>query len=153
MGDRTYVNLYVPAELAEQARPIIEEIEGLSHDEGEANYLYNFGFDQVNYGELRCLKDLQKEGIAYDSDWEAGGDYSKGSQSLRFTPAGEATVLVVYEADEGVSLDRLLPILDDHEQLKAVILEHQAATVPLSWENQVEYGKKYRALQLINPTD
>lgn len=151
MGDRTYVNLYVPAELAEQARPIIKESDGDPYDEGEANHLYNFGFDQVNYGELQCLDDLQKAGIAYDSDWDAGGTYEKGSQTLRFTPEGEAIVLTTYASDEGVPLNMLLPVLDDHEQLKAVILEHQAVTVPLPWSNQAEYGKKYRTLQLINP--
>lgn len=152
MGDRTYVTLTVPKELEAEARQIIElsgeESENDDHDDEWAT----FGFSEVNYGELSFLKNLQAAGIAYNSHWCAGSEYTEGTEYCRFTEEGELQLHTVYEDELGVSLHTLLPIIDDHEKLKAAIRLHERSTVPLPWENQVEYGKRFRAAQLINPT-
>lgn len=150
MGDRTYVNLYVPRELGPQARDLLD---GFSEDDERDTNLWWFSFEEVNYGELDRgdQQALIDAGIAYDMGWEAGSEYGAGTKSVRFTPDGELEVKEVYDENLGVYLDDLLKVIDDHEQLKAVILKHKERTVPRDWENQVEYGKLYLARQLIAP--
>lgn len=158
MGDRTSVTLYVPSALFAEAKKIVEEYDGkadeenvLPHPNIPENCAYFF-FEEVNYGELHCLPHLVAAGIAYDSDWASGDEYESGSEHVRFTPDGELKNSAVYLSDVGVSLLELLENLEDHEKLKNIILEHKERTVPLPWDNQVEYGKLYRTIQLIAPT-
>ena len=154
MGDRTYVSLYVPIELAEEARNIIDKSEeGPAADEGEARELAFFGFEQVNYGELHFLPDLKEAGIAYDGEWQAGSDYGSGVESLRFTSEGEAKVITVYDQDKGIAIQALLDIQDNHEALKQLIQKEAEGKIPLPWDNQVQYGKVYRLRQLIEPKE
>lgn len=156
MGDRTWVNLYVPSELADEARKIIEKRDGKPTEDcdGDAvdGSIHCFGFSEVNYGELDCLDDLQAAGIAYDSSWDDGGDYTSGTQSCRFTKDGEAVVKTLYDNSLGMDAHTLLANIENHDKLKELILAHIEEISVLPWDNQVDYGKTYRVRQLICPT-
>ena len=152
MGDRTYVSLHVPNEHAARVSEIAGKEYTKPEDENELDELTFYGFTEVNYGVLPFLKTLQQEGIAYDSEWNAGGEYGKGTEHCRFSEKGELEIKMVYDENLGVSLPALLEAIDDHEALKTIIRNHQAKTVPRSWDNQVQYGKRHRARRLIDPT-
>lgn len=155
MCDRTHVTLTVPKACSSDAERIMEE-EGYSFDEGpeelaDDRELYQFW--EVNYDTLPFLDALQAAGIAFDSEWGAGGDYSAGCESLRFTPEGEAQRIELFEGGENPSIHALMAVIDYPQQLRAFILEHKEATTPLPWDHQAEYGKLYRARQLIAPKE
>lgn len=153
MGDRTYVYLYVPAELFEQAKEI-----AIKHD-GEPNVenilddeVHYMGFEEVNYGELGCIKELQSAGIAYDMDWAKGSEYEEGVQYCRFTENGDLTLKTVVGSDYYIHPSVLETVIEEHNSLDAVkdfLKRHNEAVNPPSWDNQVEYGKMYRTKQLI----
>ena len=148
MGDRTTVTLTVPHDFAD----IVEEIDGANEREPstEGGLIY-LTYYEVNYGELRFLKKLKEQGIPYDSAWCDGDEYGSGTKSLRFTPEGEAIELELYDADANPEMHTLIGLIDDPVALRQYILDHQASRQVLPWDNQVEYGKIYRARQLINP--
>lgn len=153
MGDRTYVSLYIPTELLEQAMPIIEEGAGSPCDEGDASHvgLTFMGFEECNYGRLDCEEGLIEAGIPYTKRWDAGCEYTAGEEHVRFTADGELASLEVYDEGKGVCLGKLEEALaDDADPLAAVqalVASHRAATIPLPWDNQAEYGRRYVAAQ------
>lgn len=143
MGDRTYVSLTVLNEHAEQAEAIISNA---YDDPSEVNGDERFtvmGFEEVNYGTLKGLAELRKAGIAYDSAWGDGGDYTAGTESCRFTPTGEADVREIANDEINPDLDQLMALLDDPVKLVEHIKAHHAAVTPLGWEHQAEYGQLY----------
>ena len=153
MGDRTSVMLQVLRVDADRAREIIEPIEGEADQEDDpdgTSLLFDFHFNDVNYGNLNCLEDLQEAGIPHDSSWESGGDYGPGCQSCRFTDTGGMIVNSVAADEVGISTAILMPHIDDHEKLKALIREHHGKVSNLPWDNQEEYAALYRTLKLIH---
>ncbi len=161
MGDRTYVSLYIPTELVEQAMPIIEAGAGSPCDEeGDDQHITFLGFDECNYGILGCEEEMIEAGIPFTKRWDAGGSYTAGKGYVRFTNEGELVRFEVYAEDRGVPLDRLeealkqdgdadpiLRSLDALARVERLVASHRAATVPLPWDNQVEYGRRYVAAQ------
>lgn len=152
MGDRTYVSLYIPTELLEQAMPIIEEGAGSPCDEGDASHvgLTFMGFEECNYGRLDCEEELIDAGIPYTKRWDAGCEYTAGEEHVRFTEDGKLAHLEVYDEGKGVQLSHLEQALDAPFPLGAVyelVASHKANTIPLQWDNQVEYGRRYVAAQ------
>lgn len=153
MGDRTYVTLYVPAELFEKAKEIAimhdgEPCEGNSFND-EIHYM---GFEEVNYGELDCIEELQSAGIPYDMEWAKGSEYDEGVRYCRFTENGDLTLKEVYENDSYIHPSVLKKVIEEHNSLDAVkdfLKQHIESVKPPSWDNQVEYGKIYRTKQLI----
>ena len=153
MGDRTYVYLYVPAELFEQAKEIAIKHDGEPNEEDSLNdeVLY-MGFEEVNYGELGCIKELQSAGIAYDMDWAKGSEYEEGVQYCRFTETGDVTLKTINGSDYYIDPSVLEDVIKKHNSLDAVkdfLKRHNEAVNPPSWDNQVEYGKIYSTKQLI----
>lgn len=157
MGDRTYVSLYIPTELVEQAMPIIEEVAGLPCDEGDRHDQVTFlGFDECNYGTLGCEEELIAAGIPYTKRWDAGCEYTAGREHVRFTSEGELARFDVYDENRGVPLDELEKALERAEEgdpvfealaalgrVERLVARHKADTVPLPWDNQAEYGRRY----------
>jgi hypothetical protein len=130
MGDRTYVYLYVPAELFEQAKEIAIKHDGEPNEENILNdEVHYMGFEEVNYGELCCIKELQSAGIPYNMDWDEGSEYEEGVQYCRFTETGDLTLKTVSGSDYYIHPSVLGKVIEEH--------------------NSVEYGKIYRARQLI----
>lgn len=153
MGDRTYVCLYVPAELFEQAKEIAIKHDGEPDEVNTVDARIHFmGFEEVNYGELRCIKELQSAGIPYDMDWAEGSEYDEGVQYCRFTETGDLKLNTVSGSDYYIYPSVLEKVIEEHNSLDAVkdlLKRHHEAVDPPSWDNQVEYGKMYRARQLI----
>lgn len=149
MGDRVSVTLSVLTSQAQAAKAIIDDS---YQDEGMwLDYkLTYFVYEEVNYGNLPELKVLLEHGIAYESEWEAGGDFGKGAEQLRFTSEGEAVVMSVYESEQNPPMNELLAIIDKPEELRNYILKYKEVHTPLPWDNQEEYGKLYRAKKLLN---
>ena len=146
MGDRTTVTLTVPRDFADLVEKLDEANEREPSTEGNLTYLTYY---EVNYGELHFLKKLKEQGIPYDSAWCDGDEYGSGTKSLRFTPEGETIEMELY--DTHPDMHALVALIDDPVALRQYILNHQASRQVLPWDNQVEYGKIYRARQLIAP--
>ena len=150
MGDRTTVYLTVPASMKERAEAQFGSYTPI--DENAADVLegfHRFTFDEVNYGELPFLENLTSEGIPYDSDWCQGGEYGEGMESCRFIAAGGVVIKTVYACDANPSMQQLIARIDHPDMLRQFILEHQAHQKSLPWDNQEEYSKLYRMIQLI----
>lgn len=147
MGDRTSVILSVP----EQFKEIIEELDSHDHDWEGANNTHCFQYYEVNYGELDFLKELEARGIPYNSDWDAGSEYTAGSKYCRFTPEGSIDIKGVYDNDRNPSIDKLMGLIESPEKLIEFIQIHHEKISALPWDNQVEYGKLYLARKLIEP--
>ena len=147
MGDRTYVTLTIPSALADLALPLLDAYDDSGEDSGNRY----FTFLAVNYGELDFLPQLMEAGIPFNSEWASGNEYGAGCKSCRFTPEGELIIKEIY--DEGINPchTSLMSLIDSPSALRAYILAHDERITALPWDNQVEYGKLYRAKQLISP--
>lgn len=156
MFDRTYVTLYILKEHLVRVREILEchgvLHDALFHNMGVSPITAAFEFEDVNYGDLPFLDELQQEGIAYISYWEAGDKYGASKQVLRFTPEGEAIVKKLYDSEENPPLYELMEHLNNPDKLIKFIKDHHSTRQILPWDNQVEYGKKYRLMRTIGAT-
>ena len=146
MSDPTTVYLIVPVEHAATVEEMYSYFdESTSYSPG----YHMFRFLEINYGNLEHLDKLQALGIAYESSWESGDEYAPGTEYCRFTPEGECVISTVYNEDVNPGLLTLMDLLDKPEELIQYIKDHHARVTPIPRENQVEYGKIYAALQLI----
>lgn len=147
MGDRTTVTLSFLES---------QQDEALKHFDSEANEswldepLAYHRFEEVNYGTLDFLDKLKAAGIAYESEWDRGSEYGPGIKSVRFTADGEVVQKEVYNSECSIDVHDLMALLDKPEELKDLITSTHEAVSVLPWENQEEYGKLYRAKQLIS---
>lgn len=154
MGDRTTVTLTVLRSQADKAREIFEHGQNVDIDfELNGVEYVDFTFNGVNYGDLdrgtKWLTKLIENGIAFDSQWDAGSEYGPGVETARFTEEGGVERKEVSDSFVNPSLEQLMALIDDHAKLKEYIQNHFVEVTPLSWDNQEEYGKLYRARQLI----
>ena len=148
MGDRTSVCLTVLKEHAAEAERLFGDDE---HDHMSSDNVFtHFSFYEINYGELPCLDDLQKAGIAFDSSWDNGSEYGPGTDHCRFLADG--TVWRQSFSDDYInpSLQKCMELINNPDELKAYIVEHHDTVTPPSWEFQNVYGKLYRTKQLIS---
>lgn len=152
MGDRTSVTLTVLKEQALQAKAFFNgwEPDHTEEIKGSLPLVY-FNFFEVNYGDLPFLHALQAAGIAFDSEWDHGGDYTSGIDFCRFYPDGTVQRNDYSDEYKNPDLQRMMGLLDEPEALKAYILDHHKNVTPLPWDNQAVYGKIYQTKQLINP--
>lgn len=149
MGDRTTVTLsFLESQQDEALKHFDFEADEAWRDEP---FVYH-QFEEVNYGTLDFLDKLKASGIAYESEWDRGSEYGPGVKSVRFTADGDVVEKEVYQSECSIDVRDLMALLDKPEELKALITTTHKAVSLLSWENQEEYGKLYRAKQLINPT-
>ena len=146
MGDRTFVILTVLKKHAKAVAEIYKQEETTFHKDSKFSH---FEFEEVNYDELEELGKLEELGIAFNSDWTQGGDYKPGCRSCRFTPEGDIQQLELYEGEENPPIHELRQRLVKPLQLVEYIKQYDREHTPLPWDNQVEYGKRYRAKQLL----
>lgn len=147
MGDRTYVELFVLKEHAEEVKHYFGGFHYCNLDtRGECAV---FGFEEVNYGKLGFLDKLENAGIAYDSNWSNGDEYGSGSRQCRFLPKGRMKTREVYDDDINPPIRELLNRIDDHAQLRRYILEHHERYQDWPWVDQIALGKLYKAYRLI----
>ena len=147
MGDRTSVALRVLTSQVERVKEIIKG-EYYETDYNEPS-LTIFNFDEVNYGTLPFLEALMDNGIAYDSKWDSGSEYGPGAESCRFTSEGEAVMKGFSDSAKNPDIHCLLQFIDQPERLRQFILDHITEREVLPWDNQEEYGKLHRMVQLI----
>lgn len=146
MGDRTSVMLEILSTQAEKAETFFD---GDAFELDESPPITTCTFQEVNYGNLPYLKKLRDNGIAYNSIWSSGSNYSSGAEYGRYTSQGVFVVLTVYDDCINPDLDSLLKMIEDHTALKEYLLEHQKKVTPLPWDNQEAYGKLYQVMRLI----
>lgn len=147
MGDRTTVTLsFLESQQDEALKHFDCDAEEAWCDEPFAYHR----FEEVNYGTLRFIDKLKAAGIAYESEWDGGYEYGPGIKSVRFTADGDVVEKEIYNSECSIDVHDLMALLDKPEELKELITStHQAISV-LSWDNQEEYGKLYRAKMLIS---
>ena len=148
MGDHSYVTLSVLASQAEQAKTFMDYEPNREGNFDKDRCIY-FEFEEVNYGELKFLDALQAAGIAYLSEWESGQEYGAGCTSCRFTPEGKAIIKSFDDSEINPPLYNLMELIDQPDALRTFILAHKELRTIMPWDNQEEYGKLYRATQLI----
>lgn len=142
MGDRTSVTLTVLAAQADAARDILNDS---ANEENSYGDLTAFVFEEVNYANLGCEDDLVEAGIAFNKQWDDGGEYSAGTEYVRFRPDGTVQRMEVYDEAENPPLDALMARLDKPDDLVQFIRDYHAQVTPLPWDNQIEYGRLYAA--------
>lgn len=148
MGDRTTVTLSVLTAQAKTAEALfVDRYFDVALDTDPL--IFQWTFEEVNYGELPFLHKLQQAGIAYDSEWGRGDEYGSGCKSCRFTSLGTAIDKEIYDENLNPNLAALLERIDQSDHLRQYILDHQESITTLPWDNQEEYGKRYRVTQLI----
>lgn len=157
MGDRTSVTLTVPLEYSAEVRKLYADEE--LDDSNESKDLISFTFQDVNYGELPELDKLKELGIAFDSEWQKGGDFDSGSKHLRFDIHGvpiEAELTpfshYIYADDIGKILKGAGSMVFKLTAISQIYTIYADQQKNLSWANQVEFGKLYRVNKLISPT-
>jgi hypothetical protein len=151
MGDRTTVTLYVPSALEAAAKACFTFEPDEESPDDDPNGICAFTFYEVNYGKIEFLDKLVEVGIPFDSSWDDDGEYSSGTDYCRFTQAGEVIRKEIYDCNINPPMDTLIQYIDEPVVLRAFILEFKEKNCVPDWENQVEYGKRYRAKQLIAP--
>lgn len=157
MGDRTYVVLTIPKEHKKLATKVIQQAGwDICNDETSCPETCAWGYDEVNYGELPFLDQLQNQGIAYVSSWSKGDEYGEGEAVLRFTDTGEFILKERYESDALIHYSEIDRITMESystdefaRRVKSLAKQKKENFTDLPWDNQVEYGKLYRARRLI----
>lgn len=158
MGDRTHVTLTLTRKHYEQIKDedwfddeFYNEIDSgkLVHSTQAEDVLVIIEYEEVNFGELDFLENLQALGIAYDSEWGSGDSYRAGCETCRFTENGEAQVIHLFEGQENPPIEELRSRLAKPIQLVEYIKQYERERTPLPWDNQIEYGKRYQAKQLL----
>ena len=116
--------------------------------EAKNENITSFVFYDVNYGDLSFLPELTQAGIAYNSNWENGGEYTSGSEYCRFTDTGSHILTTVYDNEINPDIHTLMKFIDQPILLRQCIIDHVNKCTPLPWDNQENYGKLYLAIHI-----
>ena len=146
MGDRTSVTLTV---LKCHSEAVEKVFSGFCSKELITKARVEYLFEEVNYGTLRALPELQKQGIAYDSAWGWGSEYKPRTGYLRFTSEGVAVKKGIHEYSRNPDIGKLLLAIDSPQKLREVVLKKIEENTVLPWDMQAEYGRIYRVMQLL----
>lgn len=151
MGDRTTVCLSI---LTEQVDLFKNQLDlhylAADHITPYEN-LTEFTYFEVNYADLSFLPSLIELGIAYISRWDAGSEYDAGKEIARFTEDGQVIIKTIHDDDEHISVEQLMGYIRNPERLIECIKEKHQGLQCLPWDNQIEWGQKYKCLQLLTP--
>ena len=150
MGDRSTVTLTVLTSHKKQVEEIIRDFSESPEAEDHKDACTVFTFEEVNYGSLDFLDVLISKGIAYTSEWSNGCEYGSGAENTRFTSDGEAIIKTIYDSDLSIPIDTLMGIINQPEELVELIKNSNEEVQVLPWDNQEEYGKRYKVRRLIN---
>lgn len=149
MGDRTTIFLTLLTSQVKEAEGLLDYLHQRCYEKCIDNTTA-FEFEGVNYGNLEGLAALEEAGIAYESTWEAGHEYDAGTTSVRFTPEGEMVKKTIYVSDLSIPISDLMRLINQPEAIFELIKNSNDELQVLPWDNQEEYGKRYRARQLIS---
>ena len=145
MGDRTWVEILVLNESA----PLVKEILEDSAEIDERPSLTSFFFYEVNNGCIEEQDQLTEMGIPYNYEWGRGDNYNPGYKYIRFTPEGDLQHIEYYDDELNPPLEKLLELVSKPKELAEYVQQYSNDKTPLPWDNQVEYGKRFRARQLL----
>lgn len=148
MGDRTTVTLTILNEHTNKVREIAEDFDYEYPGGAKTNCIQFF---EVNYGELDFLKKLESLGIAYESAWDNGSEYSSGTKYCRFDSEGLIDIKEIYDNQRNPNIETLMNLIENPDSLIRFIRGHHENISVLPWDNQAEYGRIYAALHLITP--
>ena len=146
MGDRTWVEIVVLTESLPQVKEFLDEEAQIS----EGNILTSLYYHAVNNGCIEEQHELTKAGIPYNYEWGKGDYYTSGTKYIRFTPEGELEHIEYCESDINPPIEKLLELVPTPRELAEYVQQYSDELTPLPWDNQVEYGKRFRTLQLLN---
>ena len=146
MGDPTWVEIVVLTE----SLPQVREFLGGENQFRWGTELTSLYFNEVNNGCIEEQHELTKAGIPYNYEWGKGDYYSPGTKYIRFTPEGELEHIEYCESDINPPIEKLLELVPTPRELAEYVQQYSDEITPLPWDNQVEYGKRFRALQLLN---
>ena len=146
MGDRTWVEIVVLKESLPQVKELLGD-EGQITEKDELVTIYYY---EVNDGCIDEQDELTEAGVPYDYSWGMGDNFEAGYKYIRFTPDGQLVHIEYYVTDLDPPLEKLLELVDRPVELVQYIRQFAEDKKPLPWDNQVEYGKRYRTLQLLN---
>lgn len=149
MGDRTTVVLSLLTSQVKEAEELLGYLHQSCNEECMDN-ITDFAFEEVNYGDLEGLVALEKASIAYESAWRAGCEYEAGTTSVRFTSEGEMIKKTIYDSDLSIPITDLMHLINQPGAILELIKNSNEEVQVLPWDNQEEYGKRYRARQLIS---
>lgn len=108
-----------------------------------------FTFDKVVFGSLPFLEDLIRIGIAFDTEWNVGINFSAGSLHCRFDANGKTHLKKISESMTHIRYDLLKTLSKNPEELLRFIdKKYEQLKVP-DWNNQIEYGKIHAAMRLV----
>jgi hypothetical protein len=148
MSDRTTVFLTLPKLLIKLAVPLFKDPPSDSNLTMNLDYV-TYTFEDCNYGELRFADKLTEQGIPHNREWDSGDEYSAGVETVRFTSEGKVQRITIYDGSRSIDIDTLVELINNYEDLKEYILTKQKENEVLPWDNQIEYGRIYRARRLI----
>lgn len=151
MGDRVSVTISVPTVLADATEALIEKYDGNYTEVEEFTLSTDYGFDEVNYGNLECEQHLTAAGIAWIKSWGAGGGFTAGTAWAMFREDGSLHAGEFGDASPEEVLREFFNLIDQPQNLADALRAKRDEITSPSWENQVEYGKRYLAVNLINP--
>lgn len=148
-GDATTVTLTVLAEHKDFVESIVkdEDYSEFIDDGPEVSWIFN----EVNYGELKLLPQLSHAGVAYISAWNQGSEYGAGTSYCWFDEDGVKWYKDLYTSEANPNIDHLMGLIDKPTQLRQYILDHKEKMTPPTFDNQVEYGKRFLTIKLIAP--
>ena len=145
---RVTVVLSFTSELLEEVEKVLEkatwDYDGSESLQIEGVEIIVMDFNDVRYGSLPFLPELKKRGIPYEAYWENGGDFNEGTETCRFTEAGECIITEATAVCPTVLLNDLKPYFDNSEELAEMVKGLYEKYTPLPWTNQVEQGKLYK---------
>lgn len=147
MGDHTWVEIVVLKESLDQVKKILANFDIPEIVEGDK--IVSLYFYEVNNGHIEEQDELTLQGIPYNYEWGTGDGFDAGNKYIRFTPEGKVVHIEYYVTEANPPLEKLSELLDTPEELVEYIRKFIKEKTPLPWDNQVEYGKRYKAMQLL----
>lgn len=166
MGDRCHAYLYLPQECIEKAIKLSDgwipsdPREHVTCDWAQGAHVVQIEFDEINYGRLPFQDELTEAGIPFNLEHGSGCEYQAGFYIVRFTEDGLLRICEGFD-DAGLNEAAVKGIVNNSDlsdaekitELKVFLDRDDFLHCEPHWDNQVEYGKRYRANRLINPNE
>lgn len=158
------LTVFVPSDLGADAKNVITK----TYDEESIHCtpviyhgqhrLTRFDCDMIPYGQTNFESEFVELGIAYTIHHCDKSDPHHRCKHLRFTPEGETKRSTHTYTSRFVSVEDIEQYLEEckeqpaamYDTMKSIAKNIRKITDPLPWDNQVEYGQRYRAKRMIS---
>lgn len=98
---------------------------------------------------LRMGDHLAALGIAFDLQLPGDNHNEPETVYNRYGPTGAHEWKRMPTNGHNPPMDECITRIEDSDALRQFVLDHQAATTLQPWKHQIEYGKRYRARELL----